>query len=626
MGWGWWSRGRSGAGNTIPALTLSLKGREFPSRSGLADDVSDVPFSDSRRLLGANPYFAGVGAALEASVVPVKPALIDAWRSRVARVRAALGWPDAAVHARAHEGGATFAFAAPLDQLYAATDVNEWAWLTSAVEAGVDGDYPRFHAPAFAAVWDEDEALATLRELARSEANPALLALVQAANDHRVAMLIADQDFALGEGNGARVFPLDPLPDPERIRWCSLHDVPVALVTGTNGKTTTVRLLAAMARAHGWSTGHSCTDGLFVEGRQIASGDYSGPAGAREVLRQPDVQCAILETARGGILRRGLATQRAQAAVITNLSADHYGSYGIYGLDDLARVKLTVARVLEGGGLLVLNADDPTLRAHAGDVTCALGWFALDHDHPLLQAHRSDGGATCAVRDGRVVLGVGGTVQDLGAVADMPLTVAGAARYNIANILAASLAATALGVLATTIAEVLARFGSAHADNPGRLQRWSLAGVEAWLDYAHNPDGLRGLLEVTGVAHREGRFGLLLGQAGDRSDEDIRELARTAARYRPDHVVLKDLPAFMRGRAPGEVANVLRGALVESGIAEGATEYADDEERGARALLAWAQPGDTLVLPVHGKASRAQVSILLDRMAAMHWAPGQPLP
>ncbi|MBS0462593.1 MAG: Mur ligase, partial [Proteobacteria bacterium] len=502
----------------------------------------------------------------------------------------------------------------------------EWAWLASAAEARVDGDYPRFHAPAFAAAWDEDAAMHTLRELARSEANPALLALAQAANAQRVALLIGEDDFALGEGNGSRVFPLDPLPDPARIRWSSLHDVPVALVTGTNGKTTTVRLLAAMTRAHGWATGHSCTDGLFVEGRQIASGDYSGPAGARAVLRQPDVQCAILETARGGILRRGLAMQRAQAAVVTNLSADHYGHYGIYGLDDLARVKLTVARVLDRGGLLVLNADDPTLRPHAADVTCAIAWFALDHDHPLLVSHRAAGGATCGVRDGRVVLGVGGTVQDLGAVADMPLSVGGAARYNVANLLAATLAATALGVLAATIAEVLARFGSAHADNPGRLQRWALAGVEVWMDYAHNPDGLQSLLDVVGAATRKGRLGLLLGQAGDRNDADIRELARIAAHYRPDHVVLKDMPAFMRGRAPGEVASILREALAESGIPATATAYADDEERGARALLHWAQPGDILVLPVHGKAARTQVSILLDRMAAMHWAPEQALP
>jgi cyanophycin synthetase len=589
-------------------------------------EPSPTPFADSRRLLGANPYFGSVGAALETTGIAVNASMLDAWQLRVAKAREQLGWPNAAVFARQHASGATLAFAAPLDQLLTATDVNEWAWLASASAANADSGYARFHAPGYAAVWDEPLAMATLRALAASEANPGLIGFEQAAREHRVALLIDDNALTLGEGIGARTWPIDPLPDIERIRWTALHDVPLALVTGTNGKTTTVRLLAAMTRAHGLRTGHSCTDGLFVDNRQIAAGDYSGPAGAREVLRQADVQAAILETARGGILRRGLAVQRAQAAVITNISADHFGAYGVHDLDGLARVKFTVARVLDRSGLLVLNADDATLRTHAASLDCALGWFALDDDNPLLVAHRTSGGATSGVRDGRVLLSIGGAAQDLGAVAEMPLSVEGHARYNVANILAAALAATALGVAAATVADVLSRFGAAHADNPGRLQHWSLSGVDVWLDYAHNPDGLRGLLDVTGVAASQGRFGLLLGQAGDRSDEDLRALALTAARFHPARVVLKDIAAMMRGRAPGEVAAVLRGALIGAGVDADAIDYSEDEERGARALLAWARPGDTVVLPVHGKGPRAQVSTLLDRMSAMRWLPQQELP
>jgi UDP-N-acetylmuramyl tripeptide synthase len=594
--------------------------------AALEIEPSPTPFSDSRRLLGANPYFGCVGAALEGNGITIDPPLLEAWRIRVAKARGELGWPEGPIFSLAHASGATLAFAAPLDRLFAATEVNEWSWLASIAEAGLEDAYPRFHAPGHAAAWDESLAFATLRALADSEANPGLIAIEQAAQDHRVALLIDDDEISLGEGNGSRRWPIDRQLDAARINWSLLHDVPLALVTGTNGKTTTVRLLAAMARAHGWSTGHSCTDGLFVDGRQIASGDYSGPAGAREVLRQPDVQAAILETARGGILRRGLAVQRAQAAVITNITADHYGAYGVHGLDDLARVKFSVARVLDRSGLLVLNADDPTLREYAMDVDCSIGWFAIDDATAALETHRASGGATCGVRDGRVVLSIGHDTQDLGEVAAMPLSVNGAARYNIANILAASLAATALGVAATTIADVLTRFGSTHADNPGRLQHWSLSGIDVWLDYAHNPDGLHGLLDVTGVAHRKGRFGLLLGQAGDRSDDDIGLLARTAAGFAPTRIVLKDIAGMLRGRMPGEVAGVLRGALLEAGIGAEAMEYADDEEPGVRALLAWAQPGDTLVLPVHGKAARAQVSTLLDRMSAMRWQPQQELP
>ena len=597
-----------------------------PESDSREQEPSPTPFTDSRRLLGANPYFRSVGAALETAGIPADAALLDAWRVRIARVRAALGWPDGPALALAHASGATLAFSAPLDQLFAATDVNEWAWLASAAAAGAGAGFARFHAPGYAAAWDETLALATLRALAAGEATPGLTALERDAQAHRVALLIDDDALTLGEGCGARTWPLDALPDPDDIDWSALHDVPLALVTGTNGKTTTVRLLAAMARAHGWRTGYSCTDGLFVDAAQIAAGDYSGPAGARSVLRQPDVQAAILETARGGILRRGLAVQSARIAIVTNLSADHYGAYGVHDLDALARVKLAVARVVDHAGLLVLNADDATLRSHAGGHAGTIGWFALDDRNAVLEAHRARGGASCGVRDGRVALVFAGVFHDLGAVDAMPLSAHGLAGYNIANILAASLGAIALGIVPATIVDVLARFGATHADNPGRLQHWSLSGVDVWLDYAHNPDGLRGLLEVSGVQRSHGRFGLLLGQAGDRSDADLGALAAVAASFHPSRVVLKDIAGMLRGRAPGEVAAILREALRAGGIAEDALPYCSDEIEAARALLAWARAGDTVVLPIHGKLARGQVASLLDQLSAVAWHPQQPLP
>jgi cyanophycin synthetase len=588
--------------------------------------LPEPPFTDSRRLTGANPWFAETGAALETSDVVVDAALLDGWRARIARARTALGWSDGPVLAREHAQGASLAFAAPIDQLYAATDVNEWAWLASVDAAHADIDYARFHAPGYAAVWDEACALITLRALADSEASPALIALTHAAAAHRLAFLIDDDALTIGEGISGCSWPLDALPDAAGIDWTALHDIPIALVTGTNGKTTTVRLLAAMARAHGWRTGYSCTDGLFVDGTPLEAGDYSGPMGARAVLRQSDVQAAILETARGGILRRGLAVQHARVAIVTNVSADHYGAYGVHDLDALARVKLTLARVLDRDGLLVLNVDDASLRAHAASLDCMLGWFALDDHDAFLEAHRARGGATCGVRDGCVWLTLAGAAHELGAIDAMPLTAQGQARYNIANILAASLAASALGIAPTTIAEVLARFGAAHADNPGRLQRWSLGGVSIWLDYAHNPDGLGGLLQVACTQRAEGRLALLLGQAGDRTDADIRALATTAAAFHPARVVLKDIAGYMRGRASGDVAAILRDGLLAAGIVADAVDFSSDEAQAVRDLLQWARPGDTLVLPIHGEVARVQVVALLDHLAASDWHPQQPLP
>jgi UDP-N-acetylmuramyl tripeptide synthase len=208
----------------------------------------------------------------------------------------------------------------------------------------------------------------------------------------------------------------------------------------------------------------------------------------------------------------------------------------------------------------------------------------------------------------------------------MPLSFAGSARYNVANISAAALAAMALNISAQTIAGVLATFGSVHADNPGRLQHWQFGRLNVFVDYAHNPEGLRGLLGVAMNAGTNGRLGLVLGQAGNRENADIRELAAVAASFRPQRVVLKDIDGFMRGRTAGEVANILRDELAIRGVPADAVVECLDEIDAVRGLLAWAQDGDTLVLPTHGTQARHAVVTLLDQLQHSRWSAGSPLP
>lgn len=587
-----------------------------------------LPFDDSRRLTGYNLHFADVGAVLETVGVDIDDALLREWAARVRRMRAALGWPDAALVARVHANGASLAFAAPLDQLLSATEANEWALLSALFSLRKKRPAERrgsFYAPGHAAAWDEGSALHTVCAFARAERNPTLVALAQAGAEHKLTVLVDEATISLGVGRGARTWSVGQLPEPAQIDWAALHDAPIALVTGSNGKTTTTRLLAAFARAHGWRTAHTCTDGVFVGTNLLATGDYSGPAGARVALRAPDIDAAILETARGGLLRRGLAVQRADVAVVTNVSADHFGEYGVHDLDDLAAVKLSVAQALGEDGVLVLNADDPCLVEHAGRARVRLAWFALDADAPLLRAHRERGGATCGVRNGSLQLRDAAGDHDLGASAAMPLSFNGAARYNIANIAAAVLAAHALGVAPALLRGVLARFGSVREDNPGRLQHWSFGGISVYVDYAHNPDGLRGLLDVATRA-RTGRLGLVLGQAGNREDAEIRELAGVAAGFHPDRVVLKDLGDMLRGRASGAVPAILRDELARRGLREPEVVECLDEYEAVRAMLAWARRDDTLVLPVHGSAVKLKVAALLDALQAGCWSAGTALP
>jgi len=536
------------------------------------------------------------------------------------------------VVARPHSSGASLALAAPVDQLFVATEINEWAlcsalrdrnpfeWsgLEQALAAAAleNADDPEQEIPP---ALEEGAAFARFERLALQESDPQLRAFLDAAQARHLQHCMDNDMLTLGSGAGSGNFALTQLPSVESLAWAELHNVPTAVVTGSNGKTTTVRLLAHCAQAHGWLPAYCCTEGVLVDGESLAAGDYSGPAGARMVIRERRAQAAILETARGGILRRGIAVSRADVAVVTNISSDHFGEYGIDDLDALAEVKLSVAAVVPAEGLLILNADDAMLRHKAKTLAQRfgrlppLGWFALDAESPFLQQHRIRGGWTCGVRDGHLRAHYRGTDHDIGPIASMPLTVGGKATYNIANLAGAALAAMVLGVPATTIAAVFGHFGADPADNMGRMMRFEIGGVHVVLDYAHNPAGLRGLLSVAGpLRTHSARLGLVLGHAGNRRDAEIELLAKAAAEFRPDFIVVKENESHLRGRASGEVPHLIHAALLREGMVESALSMRMTELEAARHALDLAHPGDVLVLPVHAAAARTAVLEMLE--------------
>lgn len=483
--------------------------------------------------------------------------MASGWRAIVWRLVSALGWPTPVIAVQRHDRHLVLAFTAPGDRLLTATEVNEWAWEAAGRELGFLADAPRL-SPG---------------DLSRDEA----AAVVQLQVLARLEQLHPSSDLAV------RASPAQ-------------H---VALVTGSNGKTTTTRLIAAMTTAHGWRSGWNCTDGVFIEGVGVEQGDWSGPAGAQRVVADPVVEAAVLETARGGILRRGLGVLDADVAVVTNVEADHFGEYGVRSLADLALVKLVTAKGLGTNGVLVLNADDDILRAAPLPDAVPVRWFS------------ASGAAREVVlgawRDGdHLWLSENGLPHDLGDLRTMPLTVGGSATYNIANIVAAALAASSLGVPARTIAQVVARFGSRPEDNAGRLSHFRLEGFEILLDYAHNPTGLTGLLAVARRLAPK-RLLLLLGQAGNREDDALAALAEAAWNARPDRIVLKELEGYRRGREQGEVPALLGEELLRLGASAEQLVTVLDEVEAVEAALEWAQPGDLLVLPVHGLEARGEV-------------------
>ena len=598
-----------------------------------ADDGPAEAFEDSRRLPGPNRWFGEPAVVLR----PLGAAADDAaalagWARRVQALCAALLWPAPRPWVQRGAAGTALAFVAADDRLFTATEVNEWAWERAAAA------HTPLAAQACIATQPEHENLAVLAQhyaaRAAAEFSRPLARLKAATVAHGLPLFEDDDSVSIGVGSGSRCWPRAALPLPMDVPWPALHDQPTLLVTGSNGKTTTTRLLVAMAAQAGLVAGSCSTEGVVVNGQTVRHGDYAGPAGARAVLRQPAVQFAILETARGGLLRRGLAVRRADAAVVTNVSADHLGEYGIGSVEDIADAKLVVAHALQRSGTLVLNGADEVLMAaaarapHAQALVAAgrVALFAHDLAHPTLRAHRAAGGAVCGVRDcakssdissdssHELVWAQGDVEVALGDIAQMPLTLRGAARHNVENIAAAALAGVASQLPLPAIRQTLASFGTSPQDNPGRLERWGWRGATVLVDYAHNPDGLAQLLQVAQALtskDQPARLGLLLGQAGNRDNSALSELGTTAARFAPAHIVIKELPGMLRGRALGEVPALLQRALLAAGQPAASVAREDDEETAARALLAWARPGDVVVLPVHTTAVRLALTALL---------------
>jgi cyanophycin synthetase len=595
-------------------------------------------FIDSRRLTGANRYFSTTAVILTPLGDKARNnTALMAWQQHAESIIESLGWALSSTFIHRHATGTYLLISAPSDQLFTATEVNEWAWEAVNPDLfGPNGTFEKLHHFTDAATYFSGRA--------QAERRPDIQAIEMAAAAHGIPCLVDDEALSIGAGSGSKTWPLTNLPAIDQIDFSQLHDIPTVLVTGSNGKTTTTRLLAAMLKASGKRVGYCSTEGVIINGESAQTGDLSGPAGARAVLRDNRIDAAVLETARGGILRRGLSMRHAHCAVVSNITADHFGEYGVDNLADLAEVKLTVASVLSGlssdhaqkasdyinttatEGTLVLNADDAQLSERVSALLsaqrCKVALFAFDNKHMQLQSLRKKGASTCGVADGKLLLHHQGITTVLGSTQAMPLTINGAAQYNIANIAAASLAAAIVGVAPNHIAQVACHFGELRSDNPGRLSRWNINGATVLLDYAHNPDGLAALLDVAlTLSHKAnaripGRLGLLLGQAGNRDNDALNELAIVAAHAEPNLIIIKELPKLLRGRALGEVPLRLQADLIEAGVPATNIVQESDEIIAAKRLVNWATAGDVIVLPVHTLAARAEVVTWLDGLNA----------
>jgi len=543
-----------------------------------------IELLDSRRLTGPNLFWDWPGAVLDISLSDIPADLvISAWAEEVTRLMDAMGWNTENIDSREFDGGVSLIINAPIDVLYTACELNEVAF--NRATTWLSGETPA----------DLEQVVVDLSRQREEERNPALLALQQAALDHHVPFLWDDDEVSVGFGKTAIVWPATQLPSPETVNWDEVSSIPLGIVTGTNGKSTTVRLAASILAAAGLRAGITSTDYIRVGEEILDRGDYSGPGGARTLLRHPQSEAVVLEVARGGLLRRGIGVERADGALVTNVAADHLGEYGINSVAEMAEAKFIVRRALSADAPLILNADDPESVALAATLSNRIIWFGLHADKGVIQQRLQDNGTVAFLKEGWLMLAEEGEARRIAEAKEVPITFGGVARYNISNALGAMALCHVLGADDQALGAGLKAFSGAADVNPGRGNLFEKDGVRIFLDFAHNEHGLKAISETVNAFHAERNI-VLMGQAGDRLDDDIDDLVRAACDLNPERLLVCELPGYERGRPSMEVPARIRDVAIAEGVPEEAITIFSSPLEGVRSALAEARQGDCLVL------------------------------
>jgi cyanophycin synthetase len=367
--------------------------------------------------------------------------------------------------------------------------------------------------------------------------------------------------------------------------------IPIIAITGTNGKTTTTRLTAHIYRQTGKVVGYTSTDGVYIGEYLAEKGDNTGPYSAAMILKDPTVEIAVLESARGGILRSGLAFDRCDIGVVLNVAADHLGLGDINTIEQMARVKGVVAETVKPDGYAILNADDPLVAAMAEKVSCKVAYFAMNPDNPIITEHIRRNGLAAIYEDGYLSILEGDWTLRIEKAVNCPVTMGGMAPFMIANALAACLASFCQGVDVETIRQGLRTFNPSAEQTPGRMNLFDLGDYHVLVDYAHNPHGYEAVGSF--VRNWPGTKIGIIGGPGDRRDEDLILLGKIAAQVF-DRIIIKE-DEDKRGREPGEVAQIIASGISQENPQQKSAIILNEVEALENGLKE-AQSGDLVVI------------------------------
>jgi cyanophycin synthetase len=367
--------------------------------------------------------------------------------------------------------------------------------------------------------------------------------------------------------------------------------IPIISVTGTNGKTTTTRLIAHIVKNNNYKVGFTTSDGIYIQNHMMEKGDTTGPISAEYILKDPNVEFAVLETARGGILRSGLGFKVCDIGVITNIQEDHLGLSDIHDLNDLARVKSVVVESVKKDGWAVLNGEDAHCLEIARSLSCNVALFSLDENCPAIVEHCAEGGIAAIYENGYITIKKGDWKIRVERATHIPLTMNGKAKFMIANVLAATLSAYLYGFKTEGIKLSLATFIPSAAQTPGRMNIFEFSKFKVLIDFAHNPTSYRGIEDFLGSVDATRKIGIISG-VGDRRDEDIKECAVIAARMF-DHVIIRQ-EKHLRGRTEREITDLILEGLQE-GDASVTHEVISLEVEAIKHAISLAEEGTYIV-------------------------------
>lgn len=544
----------------------------------------------SSRLLGQNRFFDVPGAVMDISLTENNQAVADLYQAELIKLLDLLPIKDYSVKVQVFSSGVNIAMSYPYDLLMVACDILDWVWydvvdlLDKELAINLERSQRRFKAR----IKDNQQLL--------------LRRIYDKARKKQLNFLVHDDLLILGSGVTQFRTKLNLISKISDIPWKQIANIPCVLITGTNGKTTTTRLTEFICRRAKLKSGYCSSDWVMVNGKQVINGDLSGPTGHQQVLMHPKVEVAILEVARGGLVKRGLLPNYVTAATITNISHDHIGQSGINNLSDLAQAKGIVYQAIKADGIAVVNLDD----AHICDlslVNSRKAYLSTKLSENQISTYLNASNFVVFLEDGKIVIKTLQEKLTLNKIDSLPITIYGLAHYNNENVLHAVALCFSLGLSSAQISHGLARFGADEKSNFGRWNHYtSMNHGHLVVDLAHNPVGLANILELAQGFRRlknlTGKFGLLYGNTADRR-ETIPEIVALIIRYEVEEVTIKEFQTALRGSQVGEMPVLFYNELIQQGFPATQIKIIANEVDAVNMILTQAKPEDFHLLCVH---------------------------